>query len=173
MTSSISSLGSALSAQDMSASGSTGEKSVIEQIMAKLIDNFAKSYSKTEDQSDEEKAKEAAIKDIISKADTDKDGSVSKAELSAYAKTDEGTGNKILNQLLTSFDSLDTNKDGKLSLDEMKKLLNRKEFSMQEMKAINDEFNNPDKNDSALGSTGKSLPILAQKIIDNYDSSNL
>lgn len=173
MTSSISSLGSALTAQDMSASGSTGEKSVIEQIMAKLIDNFAKSYSVTEDQSDEEKAKEAAIKDIISKADTDKDGSLSKNELSDYAKTDEGTGNKILNQLISSFDSLDKNKDGKLSFDEMKKLPNRKEFSQQEMKAINDEFNNPNKTDSALGTAGKSLPILAQKIIDNYDSSNL
>lgn len=170
MIGNIGSMDCAASTQDMSSSTGTSKKSVIEQIMDKLIDNFAKSYSKTEDPTEKEKAKEAAIKDIVSKADTDKDGSLSKAELSEFAKTEEGSGNKVLNELISSFDSLDKNKDGKLSLDEMKELLKKKEFSLQELKAINEDFNCQNNSKNILDLAGKSSPLLTQKIIDNYGS---
>lgn len=140
------------------------------QLLQLSLKNFAASFDKSD--KDFEKKIEEKVKGLISSADKDKNGSLSKDELSAIDTKDNPELAKTVSKLISGFSAFDTNHDNELSAGELKdafKKLN-KEFSMQDIAKMakeHEEFKNSGKF-AAL--TSNLTSALADKLVKGYDS---
>ncbi len=110
-------------------------------------------------------------KALISSADKDNCGSLSKEELSAVDTKNNPDLAKTVNTLINSFDNYDTNHDKELSAGELKdafKKLN-KEFSMQDIAKMAKEYAESKGSEKYAVSTGNFSSALADKLINGYD----
>lgn len=140
------------------------------QIMQALLDNFAKSYDKTEE-SAEDKAKKQMIKDLVSKADKDKDGSLSMDELEAVDSSQNPKEANLVNDLINSFKTLDKNCDGELSIKEMEGLIKHKAFSAQELAQMfkkEDSSGSFGTNALSVNSSGNLSSLMTDKVLSTY-----
>lgn len=145
------------------------------QIMQQLIDNFAKSYDKT-DKSNEDQQKKQMIKDLLSKADKDKDGALSMDELKSVDTKGDAQMTNLVSEMMSSFKVLDQNSDGELSLKEMEVTAKRKAFSQQEMSQM---FKKDDSSGSfgteslSVNSSGDLNSLMADKLVSGYDVASM
>ena len=124
MVSSTTAGGSALSSNVSSVSSFASSSC----LFTMLLENFTNSYDDTHEDDNKE-----MVKDLMEKADTDGNGSLSKDEL-ASLKLQQGSNEaKFVNELVASFHSFDTNNDGELSIEEMQEAIKKKRFSQQEL----------------------------------------
>lgn len=151
---------------------STSANVTMAQLMQALLESFAQSYSKTSESSDD-KEKKQMIKDLVSKADTDKDGALSMDELSKVDTSENQKETNLVDELIRSFKTLDTNCDGELSIKEMQELIKRKAFSQQELADMSENSDQLSSISSVADSTGKISSLLADKLISSYDAANL
>lgn len=161
-----------LAAPTEDSKSSTSANATMAQIMQALLESFAQSYSKT-CESPEDKEKKQMIKDLVSKADTDKDGALSMDELSKVDTNGNQKEANLVDELISSFKTLDTNCDGELSIKEMQELIKRKAFSQQELAAMSENSNQLSSINSVADSTGKISSLLADKLISSYDAASL
>lgn len=133
--------------------------------------NFAASFDKTD--KDAEKKIEEKVKSLISAADKDKNGALSKEELSSLDIKDNPDLAKTVNTLINGFDSYDTNHDNELSAGELKDAFKklRKEFSMQDIAKMAKEMEEFRNSQSSTVSTTNFSSALSEKIINNYSDN--
>lgn len=104
-----------------------------------LMDNYAKSFSKS---SKPDETVEAQAKYIINILDTDKNGAISKKELYDFENSNSNSNlEKPISDLEDQFKIYDIDKDGELNLTEIKKALGSKNYSSQELSQMSKEFN--------------------------------
>lgn len=145
------------------------------QIMQALLDNFAKSYDKSE-KSAEDKEKKQMIKDLLAKADKDKDGSLSMDELKTVDTKGDAQVTNLVSELINSFKVLDQNSDGELSLKEMEVVAKRKAFSPQELAQMfkkDDGSQSFGTNALASSASGNLSSLMADKLVSSYDACSL
>lgn len=159
---------------DNSKTSSSGNVTMA-QIMQKLLDNFAKSYAKTSE-STEDQQKKQMVKDLLSKADTDKDGALSMDELKSVDTKGDAQMTNLVSELMSSFKTLDQNSDGELSLKEMEVVAKRKAFSAQELAQMfkkGDNSNSFGTNALSANSSGNLSSLMADKLVSSYDAVSL
>lgn len=152
--------------------GTADNIALMSQIKKTLLKNFADSFDKT-DKNAEKKINEQ-IKSLISSADKDNNGTLSKDELSSIDTKDNPDLAKTVNSLINGFDSYDTNHDNELSADELKdafKKLN-KEFSQQDVAKMAKEMEEFRNSQAFAVSTSNFSSALSEKIINNYGNSS-
>lgn len=112
----------------------TAEQTTTVSLVDEIIKKFADSYSK--DNKSEDNVEQEA-KNIIDNVDTDKNGTMSLDELNAFdiSTVSSELGAKI-NGLRNQFKTYDKNNDGELCLAEVKNAIGKKQYSMQELKAM-------------------------------------
>lgn len=139
------------------------------QLIQLSLKNFISSFDKSD--KDFEKKIEEKVKGLISSADKDKNGSLSKDELSAINTKDNPELAKAVNSLINGFATYDSNNDKELSAGELKdafKKLN-KEFSLQDIAKIakeHEEFKNSEK---FANFASHFVSSMADKLISGYD----
>ena len=116
------------------------------------LQNFIEKFDKTV-KSDEEAKQKEMIKELISAADTDNSGALSKDELSKVDLGDNKNLENFKNDLISNFDNYDKNKDGELSIDEMQETLKKKEFSIKELSEMAEAFKQNSKKEQPSIST--------------------
>ena len=116
------------------------------------LQNFIEKFDKTAKSNKEAEQKEM-IKELISAADTDNSGGLSKDELSKVDLGDNKNLENFKNDLLSSFDNYDKNKDGELSIDEMQEAIKKKDFSIKELSEMAEAFKQNSKKEQPSIST--------------------
>lgn len=141
------------------------------QLVKLSMKNFAASFDKTD--KDAEKKIEEKVKGLISAADKDNNGTLSKDELSSLDVKDNPDLAKAVNTLINGFDSYDTNHDNELSAGELKDAFKklRKEFSLQDVAKMAKEMEEFNNSQSSAVSTSNFSSALSEKIINNYGDS--
>lgn len=140
------------------------------QLIQLSLKNFISSFDKSD--KDFEKKVEEKVKGLISSADKDKSGSLSKEELSAIDTKDNPELAKAVNSLINGFATYDTNHDNELSAGELKdafKKLN-KEFSMQDIAKMAKEHEDFKNFDKFAALTSNLSSALADKLVKGYDT---
>lgn len=146
---------------------------MIDKLKTTFLDNFIKSYDKNDS-----KKFDKEIKSLLDAADKDNSGSLSKAELSSLKATDDSEQSKEVRNLIKNFDDYDENKDGELSVTELKGALKkfRKQFSQQDIAKMAREMEEFNNSQNPLQITAGNLSnSLMKKLISNYkiDSSSV
>lgn len=134
-----------------------------------LLDLFLENYAARYDKDCESKSKfKEMLKTLISKADQDGDGGLSMKELQSINTEDDKNVKKMVNALISKFNSLDKNSDGVLSLTEMEGIM-EKDFSIEELAKMAASLS---KSDEETNQTiAYSSEAYIQKLINNYKNN--
>lgn len=122
-------------------------KTVKETFLKKYTD----SYAKTDDKSSKELDKE--IKSLMSSADNDKSGGLSRDELASIDTKGSAEKDEVVKDLIKNFQVYDTNNDNELSPSELKNALKKlnKQFSEQDIAKIAQENKKHNNSNYSLG----------------------
>lgn len=159
---------SSTSSNESSAVSSDDAKSLIDKLLKSLIESFTDSFSKDASKNTDDKTQ--AAKNLVKTADKDGDGSLSKEELSSTNAGSNAEQSKMINNLINSFTSYDKDGNGKLSLSEMREAIPQKQFSMQELAAMSDNYQKADSAGHALGNFSGSM---ARQFLNSYQNGGL
>lgn len=148
---------------DYTAEAEDTTKTLMERILAQVLDSFADSYSKD----DTDKAKEAA--EAIKSADNDGTKGLSADELTSAIESGDTNLSRLAQDLKSNFGNLDKNGDGELSTSEIEKFLSGNKLSRQEM-AIASEDSGSSNFSNILSNLSDSF---FQKLMDSYKNGDL
>lgn len=145
-------------------SSTTNSESI--SLLDKLIKNFAKSYSKDSkpDETQEHKAKY-----IMNLIDQDKSGAVSLAELKNFDSSSVQSEIKAnISDFVDNFKIYDVDGSGGLSIAEIKKAIGSGRYSMQELKAMDNQDKATNQENITIEDKSSSFYKTA---LDNYKKS--
>lgn len=137
-----------------------------------VIDLYLKKYSESYDtnlESADSEDKKKMIKSLISEADKNGDEELSKEELSSIDISQDKDKSDFVQALMSQFDTLDKNKDGLLSIDEMKDVVLKKQFSQKEMEEMAKGLGS---NADAQGTSKNNYSTLEGAILNHYKKEN-
>lgn len=159
-----------IASNDIENRSNSATNSVHGQLVDAFIESYIERYDKTCD-SDKAKHFKEVLKQLISKADTDDDGSLSMDELNSFDVGDDKNLKKLVNELETHFNELDKDRDGKLSLNEMMGLL-KKDYSIEELAEMAKNMSDSNKKSENKTVDNCSSSAFFQKLIDKYNENN-
>lgn len=148
--------------------GNTSSTSPLDALSQAALESFAESFDKAD--MDKDAKKKEQLKALLSEADTDNSGGLSLEELSAVDTSQDADKAKLVDALIDQFKSLDKDRSGELSINEMQELLKKKEFSIQELGGMYKAANEQDSPGDNLGHA--SLTIL-QKFLSAYQYNEI
>lgn len=137
------------------------------KLLDELVEKFAQSFAKgtAPDEAQENEAK--YLRDLV---DKNKNGTVSINELESFDSSNLSSeaGTKI-NDLKDKFKLYDKDQSGELSLTEIKNAIGKKQYSLQELKAMSDANKAENEENVIFNEQPYSFPKTA---LDNYKKAN-
>lgn len=135
-------------------------------LVDEVVKKFAESYSK-DNKTDEESEQEA--KNIIDAVDVDKNGSLSFDELNSFdVSTVASEMGANIKDLLSNFKNYDKDGNGELGLTEVKVAIGKKQYSIQELRAMANEQKLKEGGEVTFGGLSDSF---FQSIVNNYKNN--
>lgn len=153
---------------NLSGSSTSSNTTEASGLLETYLKQYIARYDKDCDSAENEKRKEM-IKDLLSKADTNKDSCLSLDELSKVDTTGNTEEKNFVNKLISEFKTLDKDGDGVLSISEMQTAILKKGYSVQEISEISKSLSSSDDSSSMMHISSASF---LQTLLNNYKQND-